>query len=220
MSEENPPPANAHAGDYREKRAGLAETGDCRSRTLPFLKNGVAQVGLVVKDLEMTVEAYWKLFGIGPWHFYTYGKPLVKRMSYHGQPTEYKMRVALSWLGPLRIELIEILEGETVYNEFIAKHGYGVHHFGLLVDDMPAAMAQAEAAGLTMTMDGAGFGLDDDGHYVYLDTEDAIGTTLELIARPQRRMPPEKIYPEQPEPASPPPCKDRGYRRTQRTNSD
>lgn len=166
------------------------------SEPLPLLKNGVAQVGFVVKDLEKSVEAYWKMFGIGPWHFYTYGPPLVKRMSYHGRPAAHKMRVALSWLGPLRIELIQILEGDTVYDEFVAKHGYGVHHFGLLVDDMPAAIAQAEAAGLEMIMDGAGFGLDGDGHYAYLETDELIGTTLELISRPQRRMPPEKIYPE------------------------
>ncbi len=162
---------------------------------LPFLKNGIAQVGIVVKDLEKAVEAYWKLFGIGPWHFYTYGKPLVKRMSYRGRPAEHKMRVALSWLGPLRIELIEILEGDTVYDEFVKAHGYGVHHFGVLVDDMKEALKCAEAAGLQMTMDGSGFGLDGDGHYAYLDTEELIGTTLELISRPKRRAQPEKIYP-------------------------
>jgi hypothetical protein len=38
--------------------------------------------------------------------------------------------------------------------------------------------------------------LDGDGHYAYLETDDLIGTTLELISRPQRRVPPEKIYPE------------------------
>ena len=170
-------------------------SGENPDETLPFLKNGIAQVGLVVKDLDRAVEAYWNLFGIGPWHFYTYGKPLVKRMTYHGQPTEYRMRVALSWLGPLRIELIEILDGDTVYDEFVRKHGYGVHHFGLLVEDMEDAIAQAKTAGLEMTMDGAGFGLDGDGHYAYLETEDLIGTTLELISRPARRMSPEKTYP-------------------------
>ena len=50
-------------------------------KPLPFLQNGVAQVALVVEDLDKTVENYWKLYGIGPWHFYTYGKHLVKRMS-------------------------------------------------------------------------------------------------------------------------------------------
>ena len=51
---------------------------------LPFLKNGIAQVALLVRDLDKAVENYWMQFGIGPWHFYTYGKPLVKQMSYQG----------------------------------------------------------------------------------------------------------------------------------------
>jgi catechol 2,3-dioxygenase-like lactoylglutathione lyase family enzyme len=166
---------------------------------LPFFDKGIAQVAIVVENLEKTVENYWKLFGIGNWHFYTYGKPLVKRMTYHGEPSEYKMRVALSHLGPVRIELIEMQEGNTVYADFVKEHGYGVHHFGVLVDNMETAIAQAEAAGLTMTQDGAGFGRDGDGHYAYLDTEGKIGVTIELIERPEGRMPPEKIYPEQAE---------------------
>jgi hypothetical protein len=46
-----------------------------------------------------------------------------------------------------------------------------------------------------MIMDGSGFGLDGDGHYAYLDTEDALGVTLELIDRPERRFEPEAVYP-------------------------
>ena len=171
-------------------------TQESRSKPkLTFLKNGVAQVALIVKDLDKTVEHYWNDFGIGPWHFYTYGKPLVKKMSYHGKPVEYKMRVALSWIGPLRIELIEVLEGPTVYADFVKKHGYGVHHFGVLVENMEQAIAQAEHTGLTMIQDGSGFGKDGDGHYAYLNTEEIIGTTIELIERPKGRLKPEKIYP-------------------------
>jgi methylmalonyl-CoA epimerase len=162
---------------------------------LSFLDDGVAQVAIIVPDVDEAVKHYHQLFGIGPWHIYTYGKPLVKEMTYHGEPTEYRMRVALSYLGPTRIELIEPLEGETVYADFVEEHGYGVHHFGVLVDDMAAALAEAEAAGLTMTMDGAGFGADGDGHYAYLDTEDELGVTLELIERPEGRVPPERVYP-------------------------
>lgn len=165
------------------------------TKVLPFLQKGVAQVALVVEDLDKTVENYWKLFGIGPWHFYTYGKPFVKKMSYRGQPGEYKMRVALSYLGPLRIELIEIVEGDTIYAEFVKEHGYGVHHLGVLVEDMHTAIAEAETTGLLMIQDGSGFGADGDGHYAYFETEDKIGTTIELIERPKGRMPPEKIYP-------------------------
>lgn len=162
---------------------------------LPFLKNGIDQIAFVVKDLDATVEAYWKYFGIGPWHFYTYGYPLVKRMTRRGAPTNYRMRVALSYFGPLRVELIEQVEGDTVYADFIRDHGYGIHHLGIVVEDMNAALTQAQKAGFPVTMEGAGFGLDGDGHYAYLDTERCIGTTLELISRPNRRVVPEKIYP-------------------------
>jgi methylmalonyl-CoA/ethylmalonyl-CoA epimerase len=162
---------------------------------LPFLSSGIAQIGLVVGDLDRTVECYWKQFGIGPWHFYTYGKPLLKQMTYHGRPADYAMRIALAWIGPLRIELIEMAGGDSVYADFVRDHGFGVHHFGVLVEDMSAALAQAGAAGLRTTMEGAGFGRDGDGHYAYLDTDEDLGTTLELIARPKGRVPPERIYP-------------------------
>ena len=161
----------------------------------PFPITNIAQICVIVPDLDRAVENYWKVFGIGPWSFYTYGTPLVKRMTRHGRPSEYKMRVALANVGPMRIELIEPLEGDTVYSEFVEKHGYGVHHVGVLTDNMATALHQAEEAGLEMTQDGAGFGPDDDGHYAYLDTEELIGTTIELIERPQRRNPPERTYP-------------------------
>jgi len=171
-----------------------------RGHVLPFLQKGIAQVAIIVPNLEEAVENYWKLFGIGDWQFYTYGRPLVKKMSYQGQPAEYKMRVALSYLGPMRVELIEMLEGDTVYADFVREHGYGVHHFGVLVENMEEALAQAEAAGLRMTQDGSGFGRDGDGHYAYLDTESRIGVTIELIERPKGRMPPEKVYPPEKDP--------------------
>jgi hypothetical protein len=60
---------------------------------------------------------------------------------------------------------------------------------------MGQALAEAEAAGLSMLHDGSGFGLDGDGRYAYLDTEDQIGVMLELIERPLRRVQPEKVFP-------------------------
>ncbi len=162
---------------------------------LPFLASGVAQIALVVQDLDATVERYWRLFGVGPWHFYTYARPLVKAMTYRGAPADYAMRVALANIGPLRIELIEMISGQTIYAEHVAKHGYGLHHLGVLVDDMATALATARAAGWTVIQDGAGFGRDGDGHYAYLDTEEIIGVTIELIQRPKERAAPEKVYP-------------------------
>ena len=165
------------------------------SSPLNFLNNGITQVALVVDDLDRTVENYWKYFGIGPWDLYTYCRPLVKDMSYYGVEADYKMRIALSNFGPTRIELIEVVDGDTIYQDYIENHGYGVQHFGLLVEDMEDALARTEVEGFRVIMEGSGFGPDGDGHYAYLDTEELLGVTLELISRPKRRHPPEKVYP-------------------------
>lgn len=166
------------------------------AQKLPFLNNGVAQVAIVVKDLDEAVKQYHELFGIGPWHFYTYQKPLVKRMSYHGKPADHAFRIALSYFGPSRIELIEVKEGDSIYKDFIEKHGYGVQHLGFLVEDMQEALQQARKAGLDMIQDGSGFGPDGDGHYAYLNTEENLGVTIELIERPKGRHKSDKVFPE------------------------
>jgi len=164
---------------------------------LPFLCGGISQVALVVNDLDTAVERYWKRYGVGPWHFYTYGKPLLRKMSYRGRPAEYRMRIAMAQAGPLNIELIEIVDGPTVYADHVAKHGYGVQHLGVQVDDADAAIAMANAAGIDVLQDGSGFGPDGDGHFAYLDTEDDLGVMIELREAPRRRHPPEKIFPPQ-----------------------
>ena len=168
-----------------------------RSNTLlPILQNGVAQIALVVNDLDQIVENYWQTFGIGPWEFYTYQRPLLSLIRYYGQDIDHSFRIALSYFGPTRIELIEIQEGDSIQADFIQAHGYGVQHLGILVDDIQAALQEARAKGFKVIQEGSGFGLDGDGHYAYLDTEAQYGITYELIERPKRRRPPDKIFPE------------------------
>jgi catechol 2,3-dioxygenase-like lactoylglutathione lyase family enzyme len=172
----------------------LADTGQ-RRRTdarLSFLD----KIAFVVADLDATVERYYRTFGIAGWVFHTYGAPLLSSMTYHGRPADYSMRLALSYFGPNRVELIQPLKGPSVYHDFVEKHGYGVQHFGIVVEDMAAALAEARRAGIAVLMEGAGFGLDGDGHFAYLDTEGGFGVTYELIQRPARRVEPEKRFPD------------------------
>ncbi|NMB61530.1 MAG: hypothetical protein GYA18_04235 [Chloroflexi bacterium] len=161
-----------------------------------YARQGATQIAIIVPDVEKTAAHYMHLFGIGPWHFYTYKKPLLKHMTYYGKPANYVMRIALSYFGPTRIELIQSIAGESIYTDFVREHGYGVHHIGLVVADMDRALQDATSAGLTMTMDGAGFGLSGDGHFAYLNTEKELGVTIEFIENPQNRVLPEKIFPD------------------------
>ena len=141
------------------------------------------------------MKQYWTLFGIGPWDFYTYERPLLSAASYRGKPADYSLAIALSWLGPMRIELIQVLRGPTVHEEHVRKHGFGVQHLGVLTENMEVSLVQAHEAGIEMVMDGRGFGRDGDGWYAYLETEDRLGVTLELVQRPKSRWPPKKVFP-------------------------
>jgi methylmalonyl-CoA/ethylmalonyl-CoA epimerase len=162
-----------------------------------FLKSSVSQVAMVVEDLDRTIEHYWKELGVGPWSIYTYAKPLVKQMSYYGEPANYKMRIALANLGHVQFELIEAMDGNSIYADFVKEHGYGIHHIQFLIEDVKSALAEAKAAGIDVIQDGSGYGLDGDGYFGYLNTEEKFGITIELVSPPKRRIVPERIYPPQ-----------------------
>jgi catechol 2,3-dioxygenase-like lactoylglutathione lyase family enzyme len=162
----------------------------------PFGTEHIGQIALIVEDLDKAVENYWGLLGIGPWRFYTYAKPFVREMTYRGRPAEYRMRIALSMIGTTHVELIEIIDGPTIYSEFVQQHGCGLHHVGVMVEDLDEAIAKAEAMGFHVIQSGRGYGLDGDGGFAYLDTMEQLGTTFELIEFPKRRAQPEKIFPE------------------------
>ncbi|MDR2767993.1 MAG: VOC family protein [Treponema sp.] len=160
-----------------------------------FLDRSIGQIGYVVENVEETVKCYYELFGIGNWHFYTYQRPLLKFQNYRGKPIDFSARIALGYLGESRVEFIQNLEGRTIYTDFIAAHGYGVQHLGIYVPSMKEALAEAAEAGFSVVMEGGGFGLDGDGHFAYLDTEERFGICYELIERPKRRHEPEQIFP-------------------------
>ena len=77
----------------------------------------VSQVGLVVRDLDKTAAFYYSTFGIGPFSI----MPEVKfeGVILRGQPTNAKIKVAFAQSGSLQIELIQPLEGENIYTEFL-----------------------------------------------------------------------------------------------------
>lgn len=161
-----------------------------------FLKRGITQLGLVVEDVDKWVEKLYRVLGTTPWHYYIYDKSTLKIMKRNGKKAEFGMISAVANLGSLRLELVKPLKGDMVYNEFVKKYGYDkVQHLGIVVDNIEEALKTVRKAGIEITMEGSGYGLDGDGYFAYLDTEELIGITLELMERPKRRRKPFKTYP-------------------------
>ena len=154
----------------------------------------VIQVGIVVRDLERALEAHTRLWGIRPWRIYTYGPDLLTGLTYRGEPGRFSMRLALAGEDP-QLELIEPLEGPSIYHEWLDRHGEGLHHVAILVDSLEETIATMAAAGYGLLQAGYGFGPDGDGGFAYFDTERDLSLIVEAIEDARRISEPERVYP-------------------------
>jgi methylmalonyl-CoA/ethylmalonyl-CoA epimerase len=151
-----------------------------------------AQVALVVPDLDVALEHHAGRLGLGPWACFTYTPELLTTATYRGRPARFSLRLALA-AGTPEVELIEPLDGPSVYHDHLETHGAGVHHFAYVVPSIDRGVATMEHAGYPLVQLGAGFGLDGDGAFAYFDTVADFGVMLELRELPRRRRAPERI---------------------------
>jgi len=134
----------------------------------------VNQVGIVVKDLEKTIQFHSLTLGIGPFKIREFK---LEGAMLRGKPTNVKMRVALAQAGQVQIELIQVLDGESLHTEFLRDKGEGLHHLGFIVDDIDNKLAQLAKQGIKPV-----FNVDLPGvSAAYLDSDKIGGVIIELI---------------------------------------
>jgi methylmalonyl-CoA/ethylmalonyl-CoA epimerase len=154
----------------------------------------VGQVGIVVRDLEQALRQYTGRWGLGPWTGYVYGPATVPELTYRGEPGRYAMRLALTGESP-QVELIEPLEGPSIYHEWLEAGREGLHHVAVYVESVDNAIASMTEAGYALLQSGAGYGLDGDGGYAYFDSERDFSLVIEAIEVPKRRREPDFVWP-------------------------
>ena len=140
----------------------------------------VSQIGLVVRDLEKTAAFYHSTFGIGQFSI----APEVRfdGVILRGQPTNSKIKVAFADSGPLQIELIQPIEGENIYTEFLQAGNEGLHHLGFEVDDFEGMLAKFKSRGIEpIFWHNMGFMA-----FAYLDTGKIGGVIVELLWHKKR----------------------------------
>jgi methylmalonyl-CoA/ethylmalonyl-CoA epimerase len=71
----------------------------------------------------------------------------------------------------------------------------GLHHVGVLVETLDAAIESMRRAGYDVLQSGRGYGLDGDGGYAYFDTERDFEVIVEAIEVPKRRREPDFVWP-------------------------
>jgi methylmalonyl-CoA/ethylmalonyl-CoA epimerase len=139
----------------------------------PHLQH-LVQVGVVVRNLDETIEQLSATFGFGPWYRFVWPQHREQLKGYYrGQTGKFSMALAFAKLGHVELELMQPLEGESVYSEFLATKGEGLHHIHFDVPVVADAVAAWKADGIEVIQSGTG--LRPGTEWAYLNTAELPG---------------------------------------------
>jgi catechol 2,3-dioxygenase-like lactoylglutathione lyase family enzyme len=139
--------------------------------------NAVCQVAIIVRDIEKTSKAWAELLGVEVPQWRLTDPAAEAHTQYRGQGTEARAKLAFFDLGQVKLELIEPVGGPSTWQEFLDRHGEGLHHIAFFVKGMDGALARLEARGIPLIQRGDYKG----GCYAYVDGVPKLGAILELL---------------------------------------
>ncbi len=141
----------------------------------------VVQIGIVVKDLDSSIEVLSGVFGIGPFSRIDDWPPDRPdyQLYYYDEPGEFTARMAFVDLGQVELELIQPLEGKSIWADFLEKHGQGIHHIRFNAPDHEPVIEYLAQHGIGVSQMGSG--LRPGTFWVNFDTEEAVGFTIEIM---------------------------------------
>lgn len=147
----------------------------------------MVQVGYIVKDIDAVKKKYADFLGVPvpPTMDGTGGEARfsVTQTKYMGNSGP-KINAKLAFFhvgGAMDIELIEPNEEDSMWRDFLDRHGEGMQHIAFVVDDIDEKIKLCEEFGMKLLQKGnfeAG-----DGRYAYMDAADTLKTVVELLER-------------------------------------
>ena len=139
--------------------------------------NVMCQVGLVVRDIERSIEAYSRVFGLPKPEIIVTDEPELAHTRFRGEPTDARAKLAFFQMGQVSLELIEPIGGPSTWREFLDQRGEGVHHIAFFVQDTDEAVGFLAGKDIGVVQRGDYTG----GRYTYLDSAPTLGVILELL---------------------------------------
>jgi len=148
-------------------------------KTIGEILSKFHHISIIVSDLDRAIK-YYEALGIGPFEPSNmvhidrklYGKPT---------PSDIKNAVAATNLGPIGIELLQPVSGDSPQKRFLESHGEGIHHIAFIVDDIKEATDIMTEAGFNVVSSSNNQG---GGGMAFFDTDRVGGVQIELEELP------------------------------------
>jgi len=167
----------------------------------------LASICIIVRDLDKSMQSMWDNFGIGPWDVFirafnsTRETDSISDMTYYGRPAQFSYKVAIKQNKPggLGIELIQPIEGDNIYSDFLREHGEGIQHVGWYIVDSLEKLGETtrrlEKAGFPCIQSARTYSTAD----AYFDTTKVLNTILQVYWRDYSKFQsrrPSRVFPE------------------------
>jgi methylmalonyl-CoA/ethylmalonyl-CoA epimerase len=139
--------------------------------------NVIAQIGILVHDIEKTSQAYADFFGVENPGWNLTDTVDKAETEYKGNSTEARAKLAFFDMGSLQLELIEPDQHPSTWREYLDEHGEGPHHIAFIIKGMKEKITLMERNQMPLMQKGEYTG----GRYAYMDTFKDLKIILELL---------------------------------------
>jgi methylmalonyl-CoA/ethylmalonyl-CoA epimerase len=137
----------------------------------------VTQIGLVVKDIDHSIDAYCEVFGLPHPEVIITDDYAAAKTQYRGRPSFARAKLAFFHLGQVDLELIEPVGEPSTWKEALDAQGEGFHHIAFQIKDTGKVVQILESKGIPQVQQGHYTG----GMYTYMDASKKLGLVLELL---------------------------------------
>jgi len=137
----------------------------------------ITQIGIIVRDIEATSQAYADLLGVEVPQWFLTDTEEIAQTRYLGEPTQARAKLAFFDMGSVQLELIEPVGAPSTWQAFLDEHGEGVHHIAFQIKGMGDQVGLLADRDMPLVQRGEYTG----GRYAYIDSAAQLKLMLELL---------------------------------------
>ncbi|MEZ5277540.1 MAG: VOC family protein [Opitutaceae bacterium] len=138
----------------------------------------VSQIAIVVRDIEKTSRAWAEVLGLDVPKWFATQPGSEVGMTFRGEPSDARAKLAFFHLDNITIELIEPMGGKSSWQEALDNNGESVHHIAFNVSDTEGRVKALATRGIEKFHQG---GDPKTGQYTYVDASKQLGLVIEML---------------------------------------
>jgi hypothetical protein len=139
----------------------------------------IDQLGYVYKDIEKQAKIMENMYGVSKFIVFD---PVDVKVNYRGVDKTLRMRAGFGTIYDTQIELLQPVEGDSIYTEFLNQGREGFHHICYTVDNLQVVINKYKEADIEVIQSGKVM----RSSYAYMDTEDTLGIIVEFAQEGKR----------------------------------